>query len=239
MTNTLHALRGTSTSVSRAKSAFTLIELLVVISIIALLAGLAVPAISGALDKAKQTSDVSNGRQLGIVLFGVANDENGVYPIGAYASGGRTQATSGKILFEAMITEKALTDAKILATNKRSPYKGSLTTPVLSNAATAQGNIGWDYFSGLTTTDNASLPLLLSTGLYTAATEFAQDKTVTTALGSSAAVVWGDKGVVVYTVGNSAEFKKARSISGSTLIEKLVSDTQSIPSGSGYQLLVP
>ena len=60
-------------------NSFTLVELLVVISIIGLLAGLAVPAIQGGLDKAKQGVDVSNARQLGIILFPEANDNNGIF----------------------------------------------------------------------------------------------------------------------------------------------------------------
>ncbi len=44
--------------------AFTLIELLVVIAIIAILAALVLPSISGAFDKAKLTSALSNGRQI-------------------------------------------------------------------------------------------------------------------------------------------------------------------------------
>ena len=62
-------------------NSFTLVELLVVISIIGLLAGLAVPAIQGGLDKAKQGVDVSNARQLGIIFFSEANDNNGIYRI--------------------------------------------------------------------------------------------------------------------------------------------------------------
>lgn len=48
----------------RKLSAFTLIELLVVISIIAILASFAVPAVTGALVKGQMIQSVNNGRQL-------------------------------------------------------------------------------------------------------------------------------------------------------------------------------
>ena len=75
-------------------NSFTLVELLVVITIIGLLAGLAVPAIQGGLDKAKQQVDVSNARQLGILFFNEANDNNGVYRVNSDLT--NTQA-AGKI----------------------------------------------------------------------------------------------------------------------------------------------
>ena len=48
----------------RSESAFTLIEMLVVISIIAVLAAFAVPALTSALTKGQMTGTMNNGRQL-------------------------------------------------------------------------------------------------------------------------------------------------------------------------------
>jgi prepilin-type N-terminal cleavage/methylation domain-containing protein len=54
--------------------AFTLIELLVVISIIAILAGLALPAITGALSRGQLTQSMSNSRQLHLATSQMALD---------------------------------------------------------------------------------------------------------------------------------------------------------------------
>ncbi len=54
--------------------AFTLIELLVVISIIAILASLAIPAVSGALVRAQLSQSLSNCRQLTLASYSLAMD---------------------------------------------------------------------------------------------------------------------------------------------------------------------
>jgi prepilin-type N-terminal cleavage/methylation domain-containing protein/prepilin-type processing-associated H-X9-DG protein len=60
---------------------FTLVELLVVISIIGLLAGLAVPAINGALKKAKSGACMANLRQIGLGLITYASENSaGTFP---------------------------------------------------------------------------------------------------------------------------------------------------------------
>jgi prepilin-type N-terminal cleavage/methylation domain-containing protein len=70
----------------RSQSAFTLIEMLVVISIIAVLAAFAVPALTSALTKGQMTGTMNNGRQLYLAgqqmaLDGAANsDPNLVWP---------------------------------------------------------------------------------------------------------------------------------------------------------------
>jgi prepilin-type N-terminal cleavage/methylation domain-containing protein/prepilin-type processing-associated H-X9-DG protein len=56
--------------------AFTLVELLVVISIIGLLAGLAVPAINGGLKSAKAGACLSNLHQIGVATIAFAADNS-------------------------------------------------------------------------------------------------------------------------------------------------------------------
>ena len=64
----------------KTSSAFTLIELLVVIAIIAILASLALPVFASVLDRAKQTKDLSNAKQIGLGCRLFATDHDGVYP---------------------------------------------------------------------------------------------------------------------------------------------------------------
>ena len=64
----------------KTSSAFTLIELLVVIAIIAILASLALPVFASVLDRAKQTKDLSNAKQIGLGCRLYAADHDGVFP---------------------------------------------------------------------------------------------------------------------------------------------------------------
>jgi prepilin-type N-terminal cleavage/methylation domain-containing protein len=60
--------------------AFTLIELLVVIAIIAILIGIATPVFTGVLDRAKATKDMSNLRQIGLIIQTYLNDNDQILP---------------------------------------------------------------------------------------------------------------------------------------------------------------
>jgi len=70
----------TKSSPPPVERAFTLIELLVVIAIIAILAGIAIPALNSAFERAKATKDMSNLRQIGTATQMYMNDNNGVFP---------------------------------------------------------------------------------------------------------------------------------------------------------------
>jgi prepilin-type N-terminal cleavage/methylation domain-containing protein/prepilin-type processing-associated H-X9-DG protein len=64
----------------RSRRGFTLIELLVVIAIIAILAAILFPVFARAREKARQTSCLSNLKQIGLSLHMYAQDYDGLLP---------------------------------------------------------------------------------------------------------------------------------------------------------------
>ena len=75
------ALQPQSRRSGRTEPAFTLIELLVVVAIIAILAGLLLPALARARDKGRAAKCQSNLRQLAMAAM-MYDEDHQVYPIG-------------------------------------------------------------------------------------------------------------------------------------------------------------
>src|SRR5579862_9544438 len=67
------------------QSGFTLIELLVVIAIIAILAAILFPVFAQAREKARQTTCISNLKQIGLGLAQYVQDYDEMYPYDHYA----------------------------------------------------------------------------------------------------------------------------------------------------------
>ena len=66
---------------------FTLIELLIVIAIIAILAGMLLPSLNTARNRAKAISCVNNMKQLGVGIIQYVNDHDGIIPMLDYNTG--------------------------------------------------------------------------------------------------------------------------------------------------------
>jgi prepilin-type N-terminal cleavage/methylation domain-containing protein len=92
---------------------FTLIELLVVIAILAILASILVPAVSSALEKARQASCLSNMRQIGILIRSYSIDNNDYGPATGVYKGNFRNGYASRIMeygypdqFEAIQSEE-------------------------------------------------------------------------------------------------------------------------------------
>jgi prepilin-type N-terminal cleavage/methylation domain-containing protein len=148
------------------RGGFTLVEILVVIAIIALLAGVALPAVTGALKKAKENAAMQTAHGLGLALFQYANDNSQIYPGNTTGANAVTLASSNdafKLLVPSYISN---TDALFIAGAGGSKNNVSTSTTTFTLAA---GTVSWDLTvhqagDGLTTNDPDQTPVVFSTG---------------------------------------------------------------------------
>lgn len=95
----------------RYSHAFTLIELLVVISIIALLIGILLPTLGAARKSARDMQCLSNQRQIGVGLYGYAQEYKETLPLSYYDGGGiPANATDWGVSIAAFMSEDGATD---------------------------------------------------------------------------------------------------------------------------------
>ncbi len=145
-------------------TAFTLIELLVVISIIAILAGIALPVFGEVKIKGDQTKALSNAKQIGTACKIYAVDYNGNYPAFTDLATRVAAApgTSSNQILSTLIPDY-LPEKSIFAIPK-SKYCSNAGTAQATGVANLNilgpGENEWAYVAGLTDTSFARWPLI-------------------------------------------------------------------------------
>lgn len=145
----------------RLQRAFTLIELLVVISIIAILAGIALPVFSSVQEKGAQTKALSNLKQIALACKLFATDFNGTYPTNTMVNGkpSGAAATDSNTAFATMFPDY-LTNETIFW----EPKSGFGATPpdnnITGNSCLAKNECSFAYITNLSDTSNSAFPLI-------------------------------------------------------------------------------
>lgn len=152
------------------KKGFTLIELLVVITIIAILASLAVPTFGRIQERGNITKGISNARQIITALRIYSSDHNGNYPDVAATSAepdpdNPVDASSSNGIFKTLFTEQILDNEMIFGcpVSKFGNPDGKVGADG-KDALMANEN-HWSFTTGASDSASGSLPLVYENGV--------------------------------------------------------------------------
>jgi type II secretory pathway pseudopilin PulG len=140
----------------------------VVISIIAILAGIALPVFGSVQVKGAQTKALSNAKQIGTALRLYAVDNNGVFPSNALKTGkpGDTPVEDSNSAFAQLMPDYLQSEDIFWLTKSKwcnlSPPDNQLDTTVLDkpDKTLSAGENEWAYVLGLNDTSNPSFPVI-------------------------------------------------------------------------------
>jgi len=140
---------------------FTLIELLVVISIIAILAGIAVPAFTGVITRGQQTKALSDAKQIYLGLKMYAADNDGAFPSKDFTSGAALATGSFSNAAFRNIVPNYIQSEKIFAVAKSAWSPGAPDEDTSTDAKVLEaGENHWAYVINLFDTSNPNLPII-------------------------------------------------------------------------------
>lgn len=141
--------------------AFTLIELLVVISIIAILAGIALPVFGEVQVRGAQTKALSNAKQVGTACKLFAMDYNGNFPYWLDPVERRGEPQDANRVLQTLIPDY-LPDKGVFSIPKSAYCKKRAATGSgeLAQTRLDAGDNEWAYVAGLSDTSNSRFPLL-------------------------------------------------------------------------------
>ena len=140
----------------RMKQGFTLIELLVVITIIAILASLAVPTYNVIQDKANQMKGTNNCRQIILSMKTYSGDNSGAYP-----DSDPSEPQTANDAFRMLIKGGVLEDERIFGC-PASPYQpnGNVGEAPEYAEALEAGENHWAMTKGQTDSSSGIMPLV-------------------------------------------------------------------------------
>jgi prepilin-type N-terminal cleavage/methylation domain-containing protein len=140
---------------------FTLIELLVVISIIAILAGFALPVFTNVQKKGRITNTLNNAKQISYALKLFAGDNDGSFPLYTNPDDTTTQLANSNAAMQLLMPK--YTPNKQIFINKASAWckqPGGGTATQQNQYQVMQGECDWSYVRGLSETADPRSPLL-------------------------------------------------------------------------------
>jgi prepilin-type N-terminal cleavage/methylation domain-containing protein len=177
---------------SSKQNAFTLIELLVVISIIAILAGIALPVFGQVQERGAQTKALSNAKQVGLACKLFAQDYDGNFPQWTDTALRTGTPADANVALQALVPDY-IPDKGVFAIPK-SAYCKNASTAAAMGAPTTLGakENEWAYVMPLADTSNSRWPLIAD-GFANGGTTYVSDET-------AEGGVWKGKKAVVIRV---------------------------------------
>ncbi len=182
-------------------AAFTLIELLVVITIIGILASVALPVFNSVQVRGQQTKSLAQAKQIGLALKICAGDNDGVYPKNGVPAYITSDPQNSNDAFSALFPTYT-TSEKIFGNKLAVGYQtGAGPDDRIDNPATtypatntlASGENVYGYMKGLTDASAPSCPIV-----FDATSSGDQTGVYSTVNGAKGAVWLGTKAVIIY-----------------------------------------
>lgn len=145
---------------TKRNQAFTLIELLVVITIIAILASLAVPAYSGIQKMGNQAKGINNCKQIILSLKQFSKDNNSQYPDSVPNNQTGGVAATANDAFRFLVQEQIVMDERIFGCPAGYNPDNNIGTAPAYGMALMPGENHWALTAGQTDATQGNMPLV-------------------------------------------------------------------------------